>query len=164
MSYISSIKSMEEIGMEAGILKANRENTIKLLELRFGVVSDSIAERINGIEDETVSQTLLLQAATTVDLEAFQQLLKTVAHRKPADKSVPYISSIEQMAMEEGSLKTQRKNAIKVLELRFGSVSDSIAEHINGIEDGTVLESLLEQATTAASLETFQQLLKTVAT
>jgi|GEM_PF-5883262 len=29
MSYISSIKSMEEIGMEAGILKANRENTIK---------------------------------------------------------------------------------------------------------------------------------------
>ena len=163
MSYFSNIKSMEEIGMEAGILKANRENTIKLLELRFGIVSASIAERINGIEDETVSQTLLLQAATTVDLEAFQQLLKTVAHQKPADKSVPYISSIEQMAMEEGSLKTQRKNAIKVLELRFGSVSDSIAEHINGIEDETVLESLLEQAITAVSLETFQQLLVTVA-
>ena len=79
MQYISSIEQMAmEEGTQQGVLQANRENAIKLLELRFGTVSESIAERINGIKDAAISQTLLLRAATTVDLEEFQQLLNTV--------------------------------------------------------------------------------------
>jgi len=112
-------------------------------------------------------QTLLLQAATAVDLEVFQQLLNTVAIQTSKPEEVPYTKSIERIAMEEGIqlgiLTNARKTAIEALKLRFGSVPNLMVERINHLKDEAVLESLLEQAITAVSLETFQQLQATVA-
>ena len=95
------------------------------------------------------------------------QTFKTAAREYEEEKKVQYISSIEQMAMDEGTqqgvLKTRREDAIKVLKLRFRAIPDSIVEYINSIEDETVLESLHERAVTTVGLEEFQQLLNTVA-
>ena len=98
------------------------------------------------------------------------QVFKIAAREYEEEKKMQYISSIEQMAMEEGTeqglqlgvLKTRREDALKVLKLRFRAIPDSIVDGINSIEDETVLESLHEQAVTTVGLEEFQQVLNTI--
>ena len=91
------------------------------------------------------------------------QAFKIAAREYEEEKKMQYISSLEQLAIAEGSLKTQREDVVKVLNLRFGNITDSIVEQLDGIEDVTVLESLLEKAVTTVSLEEFQQFLPSVA-
>jgi len=70
MRYVTSI---ERLAKEEGILQNLQENVIKILQTRFGEVPESVAEVINGIEDQSLLQTLFTNAITIGSIEEFQQ-------------------------------------------------------------------------------------------
>ncbi|BBH42045.1 MAG: hypothetical protein IM477_05025 [Microcystis sp. M090S1] len=71
---------------------------------------------------------------------------------------MPFLSTIEEMALEEGAKLTNQKHIILALQSRFGEIPNSLIETINQIEDVSVLESLFVPSITINSLEDFQQL------
>ncbi|NCQ69442.1 MAG: hypothetical protein GPI99_08655 [Microcystis aeruginosa W13-15] len=71
---------------------------------------------------------------------------------------MPFLSTIEEMALEEGAKLTNQKHIILALQSRFGKIPNSLIETINQIEDVSVLESLFVPSITINSLEEFQQL------
>lgn len=70
MRYVTSI---ERLAKEEGMIETNRENVIKILQTRFGVVPEPVVEVIYGIEDLSVLQTLFTSAITIGYIEEFQQ-------------------------------------------------------------------------------------------
>ncbi|WP_409793978.1 hypothetical protein [Microcystis sp.] len=75
---------------------------------------------------------------------------------------MPFLSTIEEMALEEGAKSgaklTSQKYIILALQSRFGEIPNSLIETINQIEDVSVLESLFVPSITINSLGEFQQL------
>ncbi|NCQ98469.1 MAG: hypothetical protein GPJ11_03185 [Microcystis aeruginosa L211-101] len=71
---------------------------------------------------------------------------------------MPFLSTIEEMALEEGAKLTNQKHIILALQSRFGEIPNSLIETINQIEDVSVLEGLFVPSITINSLEEFQQL------
>lgn len=80
------------------------------------------------------------------------------------DIKMPYVTSIErrgiQQGIQRGILQKSREAVIEILEVRFESVPDSIAEIIKGIDDLTILNMLLKRAATVGSLEDYQAILE----
>ncbi len=72
---------------------------------------------------------------------------------------MPYITSIERLGIERGSLQTQRQSIIEVLEIRFAEVPSELTAVLNGIEDLELLKQLHKRAVTVASVEELQQLI-----
>ncbi|MEH2318990.1 MAG: hypothetical protein V7K24_18090 [Nostoc sp.] len=70
-----------------------------------------------------------------------------------------YVTSIERLAKEEGIVENARESVIAVIETRFGEVPTSIVEVINGIEEPSVLKTLLKRAIAIPSTAEFQQVL-----
>jgi hypothetical protein len=76
MRYVTSIEQLaKEEGIEEGMLLTNRENVIKILQTRFGIVPEPVVEVINRIEDLSVLQTLFTSAITISSIEEFQQVI-----------------------------------------------------------------------------------------
>jgi hypothetical protein len=75
------------------------------------------------------------------------------------ERRMRYVTSIERIGMKKGILQTAREDVIDVLETRFEEVPPSMAEVIQGMEDPSLLKSLLRQAATLGSLEEFEQAL-----
>jgi hypothetical protein len=48
---------------------------------------------------------------------------------------MPFLSTIEEMALEEGAKLTNQKHIILALQSRFGEIPNSLIETINQIED-----------------------------
>jgi hypothetical protein len=71
---------------------------------------------------------------------------------------MPFLSTIEEMALEEGAKSTSQKHIILALQSRFREIPNSLIEIINQIEDVSLLESLFVPSITVNSLEEFQQL------
>jgi hypothetical protein len=71
---------------------------------------------------------------------------------------MPFLSTIEEMALEEGAKLTNQKHIILALQSRFGEIPNSLIETINQIEDVSVLEGLFVPSITINSLGEFQQL------
>ncbi|NCQ86210.1 MAG: hypothetical protein GPJ00_17720 [Microcystis aeruginosa W13-18] len=71
---------------------------------------------------------------------------------------MPFLSTIEEMALEEGAKLTNQKHIILALQSRFGEIPNSLIETINQIEDVSVLEGLFVPSITINSLGDFQQL------
>ncbi|BAZ08785.1 hypothetical protein NIES4071_05910 [Calothrix sp. NIES-4071] len=71
---------------------------------------------------------------------------------------VPYITDIEL----DGMVKNGRKSVVTALEARFGTVSPQVSERLETVEDIDVLESLLRQAVTTASVQEFQLILNEI--
>ncbi len=71
---------------------------------------------------------------------------------------MPFLSTIEEMALEEGAKLTNQKHIILALQSRFWEIPNSLIETINQIEDVSVLESLFVPSITINSLEEFQHL------
>lgn len=71
---------------------------------------------------------------------------------------MPYVTSIERLAHQEGMLQSSRENVVEVLQVRFEKIPSELIEAINQIEEVSVLKTLLRQATTISSLEEFQRL------
>ena len=71
---------------------------------------------------------------------------------------MPFLSTIEEMALEEGAKLTNQKHIILALQSRFGEIPNSLIETIKQIEDVSVLEGLFVPSITINSLGEFQQL------
>lgn len=90
------------------------------------------------------------------ELEAFEK-----------ERQMPYITSTERIAREEGrlhgleqgrstgQLEEARKAVLKVLEVRFGRLPNMTREKIVGCDDLSRLERLLQQAVLVKSLTEF---------
>lgn len=87
---------------------------------------------------------------------------KTKLSQYEEENKMPFLSTIEEMALEEGAKSgaklTSQKYIILALQSRFGEIPNSLIETINQIEDVSVLESLFVPSITINSLEEFQQL------
>ncbi|NEQ71210.1 MAG: hypothetical protein F6K21_38160 [Symploca sp. SIO2D2] len=68
-----------------------------------------------------------------------------------------YVTSIEQMGIEQGNIQQGQIDIIEVLEVRFGEVSETISQQIYATQDPAMLKTLLRQAITIESLAEFQQ-------
>ena len=73
---------------------------------------------------------------------------------------MPYVTSIERLARQEGVLQQKREDVIEVLEVRFSELPSDKVEFINQIEDLEWLKTLLRQAITIGSLAEFQAILE----
>jgi hypothetical protein len=69
---------------------------------------------------------------------------------------MPFMSRMEEMAMEAGIEKTARESVIEVLEMRF-EVSPEVVEILKSISDVPVLKQLHRQAIVTNSIVEFQQ-------
>lgn len=87
---------------------------------------------------------------------------KTKLSQYEEENKMPFLSTIEEMALEEGAKSgvklTNQKHIILALQSRFLEIPNSLIETINQIEDVSVLESLFVPSITINSLEEFQQL------
>ena len=87
---------------------------------------------------------------------------KTKLSQYEEENKMPFLSTIEEMALEEGAKSgaklTNQKHIILALQSRFGEIPNSLIETINQIEDVSVLESLFVPSITINSLEDFQHL------
>jgi hypothetical protein len=87
---------------------------------------------------------------------------KTKLSQYEEENKMPFLSTIEEMALEEGAKSgaklTNQKHIILALQSRFGEIPNSLIETINQIEDVSVLESLFVPSITINSLEEFQHL------
>ena len=72
MRYVTSV---ERLAKEEGILETSRENTIDVLQMRFGEVPSSIVEAINRINEVSVLKTLLRRSIAIGSLAEFQDVL-----------------------------------------------------------------------------------------
>lgn len=85
------------------------------------------------------------------------------------ENQMPYITSIEQLAIEEGMergrqqglqqgiIQNARQNLIDVLETRFQEVPSPLVELINQIEYPSSLNNMLKRAITIGSIAEFQE-------
>ncbi len=84
MRYVTSIERLaKEEGIEEGMLQKAREGVIKILQTRFGVAPEAVVEVINGIEEQSLLETLFTNAITIGSIEEFQQILnETTSERE----------------------------------------------------------------------------------
>ena len=88
--------------------------------------------------------------------ESFESEFKQVLRRFEEDLQMPYVTSIERLARQEGVLQKGREDVIEVLEVRFSDLPSDLVEKINQIEDLGLLKTLHRQAITIGSLAEFQ--------
>ena len=80
-------------------------------------------------------------------------------HEYEQEQKMPFLSTLEEMAIERTTKKTRREDIIKLLQKRFGNLPESLVENINQIDDIAVLESLLVETISVNSPEDFQRLI-----
>ncbi|MFN7657019.1 MAG: hypothetical protein ACK5P3_02490 [Dolichospermum sp.] len=70
------------------------------------------------------------------------------------ERKMPLVTNIERRAIE----RTRKQDIIKLLQVRFGDIPQSLLENINQIDDISLLEQLLVSTISVSSLEEFVQL------
>jgi len=65
-------------GMQKGMIQTAYENVLEILEIRFGIVSQSTRHRIQRIEDAAVLKTLHRKAITVQSLDDFTQAVEKI--------------------------------------------------------------------------------------
>jgi FMN phosphatase YigB (HAD superfamily) len=75
------------------------------------------------------------------------------------EQQMPYVTSVERLARQEGQQETSRENTIEALQLRFGEVPEDFLQAIARIDDLSRLKILHRQAIVSNSLEEFRQYL-----
>ena len=66
---------------------------------------------------------------------------------------------LHQKGLQEGLEKGLRQTLIKILQRRFGQIPEGLVEAINGIHETARMESLVDAALDAASMEEFARAL-----
>jgi hypothetical protein len=87
--------------------------------------------------------------------KATEQELKRKIQKFEEENQMPYITSVERIARQEGILQQGREDVIEVLEVRFGEVPTEISQKINSREDPEVLKTLHREAIAIESMEQF---------
>ena len=119
--------------------------------------------------------TALLEAVPHVKhlRKAIAYLLLLILHRRPAVEHKDLIRLVEQQAhdmevenmaqsiieitKEEGREEAKREDIIKLLEIKFDNVPESITKKINGTQSLARLNSLFEKAATINTLDDFDE-------
>ncbi|MGK7947099.1 MAG: hypothetical protein AB4058_21790 [Microcystaceae cyanobacterium] len=73
---------------------------------------------------------------------------------------MPYVTSFERIARQEGIVQNGREAILEVLEVHFSSFTSELAEIINQLEDTDCLKTLHREAITVGSLAEFQEYLE----
>ena len=96
--------------------------------------------------------------------ESIESEFKQEIRRFEEDLQMPYVTSIERLArqegMSEGVLQQRREDVLEVLEVRFSDLPSDLVDSINQIEDLELLKTLHRQAITIGSLAEFQAVLE----
>jgi len=89
---------------------------------------------------------------------ALEQLFRQEAEQIEQERTMPYVTSVERLAKEEGRIEERAAMLIRALERRLKiSVSEDLASRIRGTTDLALLERWFDLAFEVASLEEFQQ-------
>jgi hypothetical protein len=72
---------------------------------------------------------------------------------------MPLLTNIERRALERGAKQTQKQNIIKLVQVRFGNIPETLVEKINQVDDISLLEQLFVSTISVNSLGEFQQLI-----
>jgi hypothetical protein len=91
-----------------------------------------------------------LEQAFLVDLRHFEE-----------EQRMPYVSSAERLATQQGSLEGSRAMLLEAIATRFGAVSEDIIQAVNTIETVEALRALLRQAISSSDLTAFREALLT---
>ena len=85
------------------------------------------------------------------------------------EKRMPYVTSVERLGMQKGfeqglqqGLQIAREMLLEAVATRFGEVPEDVTAAVQRLEAVAPLRVLLRQALTCASLEAFQDALRTV--
>jgi len=89
---------------------------------------------------------------------------KTEVTKQEASRNMRYVTNIERFGIQEGALKTNRKNTIEVLEIRFNNIPEYLREKINSLNNVSILERLHRQAILIESIPAFEEFLEQVLT
>ncbi len=92
--------------------------------------------------------------------ESIESEFKQEIRNFEEDLQMPYVTSVERLARQEGVLQQKREDVIEVLEVRFEELPNELIQKINQIEDLELLKTLHRQAITIGSLDDFQGLLE----
>ncbi|CBN54244.1 MULTISPECIES: Rpn family recombination-promoting nuclease/putative transposase [Kamptonema] len=112
--------------------------------------------------DEVVDLFRFIDRMMRLPVELEQQF-KNDLRRYQEDRSMRFLSQIEEMAMEEGAergaLQNARESVLEILEARFEIVPLEVRQAVNMIADMSVLRRLLREAIAIPSILDFQELL-----
>lgn len=72
-------------------------------------------------------------------------------------QKMPYVTSFERFAREEGVLQTSREYVVDLLKLRFKRVPQTLVKTIETIDDTRLLSKLFKNAALVESLDSFKQ-------
>ncbi len=111
-----------------------------------------------GMLKETVWQLLRLIDWMMTLPEALEPLFRQEHDQWEKEKQMPYITSFERLAREEGKAEGRAAMLILVLEQRFGiPLPEELTTRIQAVRDAAPLEQWGRLAATVASLDEFQQ-------
>ncbi len=89
-----------------------------------------------------------------------QRNFKTKINQYEEERQMPFLSTLEEMAMETTAKSTTRKNLINLLQKRFGELPESLIETLDKIDDISVLERLHLETISVSSVEEFEGLVQ----
>lgn len=89
---------------------------------------------------------------------------KTKLNQYEKEIQMPFLSTLEEMALEEGAKSgaklTSQKHIINLLQKRFGELPETLIHKVNQIEDISLLEELHLETISVNSLAEFEQLIE----
>jgi hypothetical protein len=97
-----------------------------------------------------------------------QEQIKTKIRQYEEERKMPFLSTMEEMAIQEGiaigeerkAKSTNKKSIINLLQARFGELPETLIESVNKIDEVAVLEKLLLKTVSVNSVEEFEELIK----
>jgi hypothetical protein len=90
--------------------------------------------------------------------QVLEQLFQQEAEQIEQERHMPYVTSVERLAKQEGRLEERINLLLRALERRLKTtVPEELAARIRGTTDLALLEKWFDLACEAASLEEFQQ-------
>jgi hypothetical protein len=90
--------------------------------------------------------------------ESLEPLFRQEQERWEKEKQMPYVTSFERLAREEGQAEGQVTMLILILEQRFGApLPEGLTARLRAVRDAALLGQWGRLAVTVASLEEFQQ-------
>jgi hypothetical protein len=88
---------------------------------------------------------------------------KTKLNQYEEELKMPFLSTLEEMALEQGleqgKKSSTQKHIVNLLQKRFGDLPNSLIQTINNLENIPLLEQLLLETISVNSLAEFEQLL-----
>jgi hypothetical protein len=139
--------------------KATQQNPQSRLEWKLSLVRSLYQQGYS--RDDVVQLFRFIDWVMILPEELARGFKQVVRSYEEANK-MRYVTSIEELAIEQGIVQTSRNYIIRFLQTRFGELPSSIVDLINGIKDAAVLQTIFTRAIAINSIAEFQQVLNEV--